>query len=336
MILVTGATGILGRVIVLDLLKKGKKVRATKRPNSNLQEVRQSYRFYTDTPDFFFDKIEWVTIDFSDQKGLHQILVGVEEVYHTAAKVSFHPKDEKELYKTNIEGTKALLYACEGSLVKKFCMVSSIAVLDGLNEEGLVDEDSDFNPKLEHGAYAISKQLSEMEVWRASAEGLNVVIVNPGMIIGTGNWQQSSGELFSRFEKDSYTFSGGTSYVDVRDVAQISIRLMEENVFGERFIIVSESLPYAEIGGQVRKRLGLKPQTILSKFQLNVAWWLNNLLGWLVPPLRIVTKRNIQSITTLNTISAKKIKERLNFNFISVKDSIAFHLENYLQDQKEK
>lgn len=336
MILVTGATGILGRVIVLDLLKKGKKVRATKRPNSNLQEVRQSYRFYTDTPDFFFDKIEWVTIDFSDQKGLQQILVGVEEVYHTAAKVSFHPKDEKELYKTNIEGTKALLYACEGSLVKKFCMVSSIAVLDGLNEEGLVDEDSDFNPKLEHGAYAISKQLSEMEVWRASAEGLNVVIVNPGMIIGTGNWQQSSGELFSRFEKDSYTFSGGTSYVDVRDVAQISIRLMEENVFGERFIIVSESLPYAEIGGQVRKRLGLKPQTILSKFQLNVAWWLNNLLGWLVPPLRIVTKRNIQSITTLNTISAKKIKERLNFNFISVKDSIAFHLENYLQDQKEK
>ena len=336
MILVTGATGILGRVIVLDLLKKGKKVRATKRPNSNLQEVRQSYRFYTDTPDFFFDKIEWVTIDFSDQKGLQQILVGVEEVYHTAAKVSFHPKDEKELYKTNIEGTKALLYACEGSLVKKFCMVSSIAVLDGLNEEGLVDEDSDFNPKLEHGAYAISKQLSEMEVWRASAEGLNVVIVNPGMIIGTGNWQQSSGELFSRFEKDSYTFSGGTSYVDVRDVAQISIRLMEENVFGERFIIVSESLPYAEIGGQVRKRLGLKPQTILSKFQLNVAWWLNNLLGWLVPPLRIVTKRNIQSITTLNTISAQKIKERLNFNFISVKDSIAFHLENYLQDQKEK
>lgn len=336
MILVTGATGILGRVIVLDLLKKGKKVRATKRPNSNLQEVRQSYRFYTDTPDFFFDKIEWVTIDFSDQKGLQQILVGVEEVYHTAAKVSFHPKDEKELYKTNIEGTKALLYACEGSLVKKFCMVSSIAVLDGLNEEGLVDEDSDFNPKLEHGAYAISKQLSEMEVWRASAEGLNVVIVNPGMIIGTGNWQQSSGELFSRFEKDSYTFSGGTSYVDVRDVAQISIRLMEENVFGERFIIVSESLPYAEIGGQVRKRLGLKPQTILSKFQLNVAWWLNNLLGWLVPPLRIVTKRNIQSITTLNTISAQKIIERLNFNFISVKDSIAFHLENYLQDQKEK
>lgn len=336
MILVTGATGILGRVIILDLLKKGKKVRATKRPNSNLQEVRQSYRFYTDTPDFFFDKIEWVTIDFSDQKGLQQILVGVEEVYHTAAKVSFHPKDEKELYKTNIEGTKSLLYACEGSLVKKFCMVSSIAVLDGLNEEGLVDEDSDFNPKLEHGAYAISKQLSEMEVWRASAEGLNVVIVNPGMIIGTGNWQQSSGELFSRFEKDSYTFSGGTSYVDVRDVAQISIRLMEENVFGERFIIVSESLPYAEIGGQVRKRLGLKPQTILSKFQLNVAWWLNNLLGWLVPPLRIVTKRNIQSITTLNTISAQKIIERLNFNFISVKDSIAFHLENYLQDQKEK
>ena len=64
--------------------------------------------------------------------------------------------------------------------MKKFLFVSSIAVLDGLNENGELDESSDFNPKIDHSAYAISKHFAEMEVWRASAEGLNTVIVNPG------------------------------------------------------------------------------------------------------------------------------------------------------------
>ena len=60
MVLVTGATGILGRVIALELLKNGKTVRATKRKSSNLKEVRDSYQFYTDQPDFYFDKIQWI------------------------------------------------------------------------------------------------------------------------------------------------------------------------------------------------------------------------------------------------------------------------------------
>ena len=136
MILVTGATGILGRVIVLELLKRGKTVRATKRKSSNLQEVRKSFQFYTETPNEYFDSIEWIEVDFEDIHSLQNALNGVEEVYHCAAKVSFHPKDEKKLYQTNIEGTKQLLFACQNSSVKKFLFVSSIAVLDGFNENG--------------------------------------------------------------------------------------------------------------------------------------------------------------------------------------------------------
>lgn len=133
MILVTGATGILGRVIVLELLKQGKQVRATKRPSSNLKEVKESYRFYTDQPDFYFDKIRWIDIDFNDLDSIQMALQNVHEVYHCAAKVSFNPNKDKELYKTNIGGTKNLLYAVENSEVKKFLFVSSIAVLDGYN-----------------------------------------------------------------------------------------------------------------------------------------------------------------------------------------------------------
>ncbi|MFP7655630.1 NAD-dependent epimerase/dehydratase family protein [Chryseobacterium proteolyticum] len=334
MVFVTGATGILGRVIILELLKKGKKVRAAKRRTSNLNEVKHSYQFYTENSDDFFNKIEWVDVDFDDMNSLEDALKGVEEVYHCAAKVSFHPQDEKEMYHTNIKGTENLLFACEGSSVTKFLHVSSVAVLDGYNEKGELDEESDFNPKIDHPAYAISKHLSEMEVWRASAEGLKTIIINPAIIIGSGNWNQSSGELFSTFEKNNFTFSGGSSYVDVRDVARISVELMENNIFGERFILVSENKRYAETGNYIRKKLGLKNARILSKAELNAGRIANILFGWLIPQLKLVTKSNIESITSFNTISNEKIKQKLNYQFIPIEESIDFHLNNYINDKK--
>ncbi|WP_336958736.1 NAD-dependent epimerase/dehydratase family protein [Chryseobacterium contaminans] len=336
MVFVTGATGILGRIIVLELLKRGKNVRASKRPGSNLNEVRHSYSFYTENPDDFFNKIEWMNVDFDDIDSLKDALKGVDEVYHCAAKVSFHPKDEKEMYHTNIKGTENLLYACEGSEVKKFLHVSSVAVLDNYNEKGELDEDSDFNPKLEHSAYAISKHLSEMEVWRASAEGMNVVIINPGMIVGSGNWTQSSGELFSTFEDNSFTFAGGSAYVDVRDVAKTAIELMENNIFGERFIIVAENKRYADLAKQIRTGLGLKEAKILARWQLNIGKWTNTLFGWLIPKLRMVTESNIEAISSFNTISNHKVTEKLNYQFIPIQESIDFHLNNYINDKKLK
>jgi len=334
MVFITGATGILGRIIVLELLKKGKTVRAAKRSASNIEEVKHSYQFSTENPGDFFNKIEWVNVDFDDIHSLQDALMGVTEVYHCAAKVSFHPKDEKEMYHTNIKGTENLLFACDNSSVQKFLHVSSIAVLDGFNEKGELDEESDFNPKIEHSAYAISKHLSEMEVWRASAEGLNTIIINPGMIVGTGNWKQSSGELFSTFEKNSFTFSGSSAYVDVRDVAKIAVDLMEKDKFGERFILISESKKYAEIGNQIRKKLGLKDAKILSQSILNIGRWLNIFFGWLIPQLKMATKTNIEAVTSSSVISNKKVKDTLDYQFIPVQESIDFHLNNYINDKK--
>lgn len=335
MVLVTGATGILGRVIVLELLKRGKSVRATKRKFSNLDEVRNSLKFYTEDPDEIFNRIEWVDVDFEDIDSLKMVLNGVGEVYHCAAKVSFHPKDSKKMYHTNIEGTKNLLYACENSSVEKFCFVSSIAVLDGLNEKGEMAENSDYNPKLNHSAYAVSKHFSEMEVWRAAAEGLKVVIVNPGIIIGSGNWKESSGLIFENFSKP-LIFSGGTSYVDVRDVAKISADLMDKNIFGERFILISENKRYREMTAFVRKKLGKSEPKVISKSVLRVGQVLNLFLGWLISPLRMANTVNIEAVTSFHQISNQKIKKKLGFEFIPVEESLEFHLNNYLNDQSTK
>lgn len=334
MVLVTGATGILGRVIVLDLLQKGKNVRAVKRKSSNTEDVRDSYRFYTDRSEEFFDKIEWVEADFEDISSLENILKGVEEVYHCAAKVSFHPKDRQEMYQTNLEGTKNLLYAAQNSAVKKFCFISSTAVLDGLNEQGEIDEDSNYNPKLDHSSYSKSKHFSEMEVWRSSAEGLSTVIVNPGVIIGSGNWSSSSGEIFKTFSKFPFAMSGSSSYVDVRDVANISIQLMEKNVFGERFILISENKKFVELANFVRKRLKKSPAKVLSKSVLKIGYFVNLIFGWLIPNLRIITKLNIETVSSHFVVSNKKVREELNYTFIPVEESLDFHLKNYISDHK--
>ena len=329
MVLVTGGTGILGRVLVLELLKQGKSVRATKREMSNLQEVKKSWDFYTDQADEYFKKIEWVEVDFEDLDSLRIALEGIEGVYHCSAKVSFYPKDEAEMFKTNIEGTKNLLYIAEEKSVKKFLFVSSIAVFNKINEKGEIDEESDFDGKKQNSAYALSKYLSEMEVWRAYAEGMNTIIINPGVIIGSGNWGKSSGDLFPSFEKSPFSFSGGTAYVDVRDVAKTAVILMEKEKFGERYIIISENKKYKEVADKIRQFLGKNESVILPKFWLNLGYGLNLALGWLFPYLRIISKENIKMLTEFTPISNKKIIKELNFQFISVKDSLDFHLKNY-------
>ncbi len=334
MVLVTGATGILGRVIVLELLKRGKSVRATKRTSSNIEEVHKSYRFYTEQPQEFFNKIEWIDVDFEDQDSLTKALHQVTEVYHCAAQVSFHPDDRRTMYHTNIEGTRQLLFACENSSVQKFCFVSSTAVLDGVDDNGETTEDSNYNPKVNHSPYARSKHFSEMEVWRASAEGLQTVIINPGVIIGSGNWQSSSGEMFEAFEKYPYAMSGSTAYVDVRDVTAIAISLMENNRFGERYIIISETKKILEVANFVRQKLGKNKAKMISKEILTIGYLLNILFGWVFSKLRMMSKVNLETVTSHHIISNMKIKKELDFEFIPVLDSIDFHLNNYISDKK--
>jgi len=332
MVLVTGATGILGRVIILKLVEKGFKVIATKRLSSDLEDVRKSFFYYTKDKDLsekYFNEIHWIDLDLSDIDLISEALEGVKEVYHCAGMVDFNPKNIDEIYTVNTTFTKNLLYACENSTVEKFCFISSIAVLDKFNENGELDESSDFDVNLDHSHYSKSKYLAEMEVWRASAEGLKTIIINPGIILGSGNWNASSGRIFDVFSKNKYTFSGGSSYVDVRDVADISVRLMKEYIFSERFIAISENITYKDFSNIIRNKLSLSTSKIISDKILNYIKYLN-ILGFIFPKLKLLSKSNIESITSNKKVSNKKVKNILDYEFIPISESIDFHLKNYL------
>lgn len=333
MVLVTGATGILGSMIVLQLLQKGVEVLAAKRPNSDIGAVLHTFSLYTDQAQELFDKIQWTDLDLGDILGLQNVLENVTEVFHCAAMVSMNPYYKKEMYETNIVGTKNILYACENSSVQKFCFISSVATLDGLNANGEYDEESHYKSSLPHSAYAKSKHFAEMEVWRAGAEGLNIVIVLPAIILASGTRNSSSGVLFKSLEKNKFTFSGGANYVDVRDVSKMCIELMEKNIFNERFIAVSGTETYYNFSNKVRTKMGKSKPKILPDALLNFSR-VFSVFGFLIPALKMLNKANIEAVTTNHGMSNEKIKSALHFDFIPITESIDFHLNNYFKDKK--
>src|SRR6476660_120919 len=173
MVLVTGATGFLGSELVSQLLLKGEKVRAIKRSSSIIPVILKNEK-----------NIEWVDADLLDYFSLDEALAGIKKVYHCAALVSFAQKDKKQMLKVNVEGTSNLLNASVAHNVDKFLHVSSVAAVGDSKHNDLITEKNHWEFGAGQSSYAVSKYESEMEVFRAAAEGLNTVIINPSIIIG--------------------------------------------------------------------------------------------------------------------------------------------------------
>lgn len=326
---VTGATGILGRIIVFELLKRGRKVRAARRISSDLHEVRISLRCYSEQSDMYFNRIEWVTVDFDQQSSLRNALQGVEEVYHCAAKVSYDPADRKEIYHTNVSGTQSILRACKYSNIKKFLYIGSSIIFDS-EKDGYIDEKSPLISSKNNTDYAISKVKANREVCKASAEGLNTIVLNPGMIIGSGNWQSSSGELLQILISRFYTFSGGAGWVDVRDAAKIAVELMDKNAFGEQFLIASGNLRYRDIARIAKMKQHKNKPFVLSGRIMHTVCFFKPFLGWLFPELRLLTKANIEFLSSFQKVAGQKIVKKLNYHFIGIEECLSFHVGNFI------
>ncbi len=246
MILVTGGTGLVGAHLLYALLQENKSVVAIHRKTSDLQQVKKIFSYYSDNAEQLFSKIQWIEADVTDIPSLEKAFEGISYVYHASALVSFHLKDAKAMQKINIEGTKNIVNLCIDYQIKKLCFVSSIATLGDAPKGKLVDEQCEWDEN-EKSNYAITKYFAEREVWRASAEGVDIIIVNPGVILGAGFWHKGSGEIFTQIDKGlSFYTQGITGYVDVKDVVRAMVQLMNSPIKNERFVLVSENKSYQE------------------------------------------------------------------------------------------
>lgn len=317
MILVTGATGLVGAHLLLHLIENGEKyVRALYRNQKNIEKTKALFELYKKGE--LFAKIHWIQGDILEVPSLELAFENVTYVYHCAACISFNPNDEDQLRKVNIEGTANIVNFCIDKNIKKLCHVSSIAALGDLApHEKEVNETTEWNPEVLHSDYAISKYGAEMEVWRGQQEGLNVVIVNPGVIFGPGFWQQGSGAFFTSIEKGMPFYTYGTSgYVAVSDVVKIMHLLMLSDCNGERFALLSKNYTYKEIIYLIADKINAKkPKTEAKPWMLHLAWRLDWLFSTIFRTKRRISKHSAQSLLNSDTISNEKIKNYLGYNF---------------------
>lgn len=327
MILVTGGTGLVGAHLLLHLLENGAdRVRAIHRNPKNKIKTKLLFELYK-KGDLFL-KIEWVPADILDVPSLEIAFQNVDYVYHCAAFISFNPEDEEDLRKVNIEGTANIVNFCIDKKVKKLCHVSSIAALGDLVQKdskrvnNTITEETEWNPEYSHSDYAISKYGAEMEVWRGFQEGLQVVIVNPGVIFGPGFWNQGSGVIFSSVKKGfPFYTNGNTGYVSVLDVVTIMHQIMNSNCNSERFILISENYTYKNILSAIAKKLGVKPPTKKAKtWLLSLAWRLDWFSSKVFRTKRKLSKYSVLSLQSTELFSNKKIKNQLDYSFRKIDD----------------
>ncbi len=336
MILVTGGTGLVGSHLLYKLLQTHAKVKAIYRREHKLELVQKVFSYYTEDSDSLYEKIEWINADITDVPSLLKAFKNVDYVFHCAAFVSFEPDKYHQLRKINIEGTANVVNLCVSHQVKKLCYVSSIATIGHHQKsQQMITEDTFWNKEEDNSVYAITKYGAETEVWRGTQEGVDAVILNPGIIIGPGFWNSggSSSLIKKIYNGMPYYTHGITGYVDVNDVVDTMIALMQSPIKNDRFIVISENLSFKEFQEQTTSALKINPpKKEATSFMLAVGWrldWLNHLL---TGKRRRLSKQVTKSARSVRKYDASKLQNALNIEFkpmlVSIKETCQLFLED--------
>lgn len=324
MILVTGGTGLVGSHLLYHLLLKNNIIKAIHRKNADLNAVKNVFSYYTNDFEKIFKRINWVEADICDIPSLENAFQNVTHVYHCAALISLNPSDYQKMRKVNIDGTNNIVNLCISNKVKKLCFVSSITAVEK-NVNGLpIDESENWNNSVQKSGYAISKYGAEMEVWRASQEGVDVIIVNPSVILGSGFWQKGTGIMFSQvYNGLNFYTEGVNGFVSVKDVVQIMIKLMQTNIKNERFILVSQNLPFKTVFFQIADALKKKRPIIkVTPFMSQIAWRLDVIKSKFTGKAPLMNRETAKTILSKEYYSSQKIKSALGYKFERIDKTI--------------
>ena len=243
-VLVTGATGLVGTAIANELSAKGYHVTGLSR-----------------NPQPSSSRISWMKGDLKDFHSLEKAVEGSDIVVHCAAIISFGNNSVQEMHEVNVQGTESVVNLClnyGASLVH----VSSVAALGRPTDSEYVDEKAKWEESPHNTQYAIAKHKGEMEVWRGVAEGLNAIIINPSVILGTGDWTTSSLQIYKYvYDQKRFYTKGTVNYVDIRDVAEATVGLIQLGCWGERFVLNGGHTTYENLLSKMAIEMKVKPPT---------------------------------------------------------------------------
>ena len=247
-VLVTGASGFLGWHVARLLVDGGYSVRALVRPGSCLSEL----------------DAEPVTGDLRDPGSLERAVAGCALVFHVAADYRLWSKDPRDLYRSNVEGTRFLLEAARQAGVERVVYTSTVGCI-GIPPQGLGDEDTPVSLRQMAGDYKRSKFLAEQVALEFARSGLPVVIVNPTAPLGDHDVKPTpTGQIILDFlsGKMPAFIDTGLNVVDARDAARGHLLACERGRPGERYILGSENLTLAQILRRLANLTGRKAPAV--------------------------------------------------------------------------
>ncbi len=323
MIVVTGGSGLVGAHILLQLItKSASPVKAIYRNNESLQKAKTIFDYHGRVDEF--NKIEWVQADILDIFSLDDAFKNSATIIHAAGLVSFDSKDKERLKKINIEGTANVANAALTAGVKKLVFISSVAALgESKGDEPIIETDN-WEKTETTSTYSISKHYAENEVWRASAEGLSVAILNPSTIIGPGDWSQGSPALFRRIHEGlNYYTSGRSGFVAVEDVAALAIKLMDKSVNNERFIANGANLTFQVLFESIAKSIQSKPpKKAAKKWQGKVVLFFDQIRAQLSKRKAVLTKDTLEAAYSEKRFDSSKSEKLLNHSYKDITEAI--------------
>ncbi|MBS1614788.1 MAG: NAD-dependent epimerase/dehydratase family protein [Bacteroidetes bacterium] len=300
MILVTGASGFVGAHLTKRLSEKGFSVRALYR-NSEPDATMRTW-----------PGVEWMRCDLLDVFDVEAALIGIQDVYHCAALVSFNPGRRAEMLHNNFEATANLVNEALNAGIRKLIHISSIAALGRNSRQELINEEAQWEESKLNSAYGQSKYAAEMEVWRGIGEGLEAAMLNPGIIMGepivARGWKHGAPALMKiAFKEFPFYTQGTTAFVDVQDVVLAAMSLMASSLTAERFIISENNRSYREIFSLMAESLGKRPPRFSAgPFLSQIVWRFSALKSACTGKSATITRETARNAQTQSFYNPEK------------------------------
>ena len=318
-ILVTGATGIVGAHLCIELAKQSCNVIAVARNEISRKRAEHVFEMYG-VAETIAPYITWKYADITQYDEVCSVVAEADYVFNCAGYVSFNNAEKKQLIDVNVTSVAHIVNACLEYKLTKLCHVSSVSALGKPYDSVEITEDCDYNESKISSVYGYSKHLGELEVWRGIAEGLPAVIVNPTVIIAPGFWNQSSGALFSTIARGLPFYTHGvTGYVGVNDVVKSMLDLMKSNISGERFIVNSQNVSYKSVFTSIAQSISVPPPRYYAPYFLMLV------AGFFAQMFLRTSNLSVHTAKTAHSVSkysSQKLKDAISIRFRNIHDDI--------------
>jgi dihydroflavonol-4-reductase len=317
-ILITGITGLFGSYLAKQFAPLGK-IHGLKRKESDTSLLGELAK-----------EIEWHIGDVLDYQSLEDAVQGMDLVIHAAGMVSFEDSDTSMLFKINVEGTANLTFAMQHCGVNQLIHISSVAVFSRTKDTLIINENQQWVDSPYNTPYAESKYLGELEVWRAAQEGLEVMVMNPSVLLPKVKDDRSSSQIYHYvLEGNAYYPLGSINCIDIRDAAELVYELFLKGKWGEGYILNAHTIGYQsffeKMGKAFDKKYPTKP----------VRPWILSILV----PLAVMARKLKISKSPLNRHTAylaqmkiemknAKVQELLAFSYRSLEETLVWAKQN--------